>query len=80
MTTNYYIGQPFRNLPGGPTDMSNINVGTSSTAADYIELRFMTVNGATPTGLTARDIVQFCKNVVENVLNRDSTTFGLPAS
>jgi hypothetical protein len=59
MSVDHYFSFPFRQIPGGNLMLDNVHSGTSSTPADYMELRWMADTGAGPTGVTRKDIIIF---------------------
>ena len=56
MATDHFVSIPFRELPLGQFDNSGLHSGTSSTATDFIELRWQSDTGSGATGVTKKDI------------------------
>jgi hypothetical protein len=67
--TNLYLGINTRNQ--NFSDSSTIDVASSSTATDYMELRMMTIkaDGVTATGLTRQDVVKNLKTFERFIKN-----------
>jgi hypothetical protein len=56
--TNQFVSIPFREVVGGETFNGNMHSGTSTSAADYIELRWIEyTTGTTASGVTRKDIL-----------------------
>jgi len=73
MATNHFLSIPFRTLHDINDGGVDLVSGSSSTAADYIELRWMTDtvgDGNHPTNVTKRDLITafraFQKWIVED--------------
>lgn len=77
MATDHFVSIPKRELPGGVLDNSALHSGTSSTAADFIELRWQSNDGSDPTGVTKKDILValevFERFIIEGGIVSDGT-------
>jgi hypothetical protein len=70
-TTDHFIAIPYRRLVLGEADSSAIVVGTSSSAASFLELRWQedtVADAAHPTGITRKDILIFLE-VIEKFIH-----------
>jgi hypothetical protein len=58
VATNWFVSVPFREVVGGETNNAGLHSGTSTSGADFIELRMMQyTTGTTSTGLTRKDVL-----------------------
>lgn len=68
MATDHFISIPFRNVAASELDWTTVHHGTSSTATDFLELRWQEDTGSGPTGVTRKDIMRFMEHVVERFI------------
>lgn len=54
---DHFVSIPFRRLVRNDLDNSGLHSGTSSTATDFIELRWQSNDGTNPTGVTRQDVL-----------------------
>ena len=54
-----FISWPNRQIVGGDLMLNDVNLGTSSTAADYFEVRY-----TTGVGITRKDFVLFLESMI----------------
>lgn len=57
MSTDHFVSIPKRRLIHNDLDNSGLHSGTSSTATDFIELRWQSDTGSGATGVTRQDIL-----------------------
>jgi hypothetical protein len=69
MATDHFISIPFRNVAQSELDWTTIHHGTSSTATDFLELRWQEDTGSGPTGITRKDIIRFMEGVLTRFIN-----------
>lgn len=64
MATDHFISIPYRTVVGSELDWSTVHHGSSTTATDFLELRWQEDTGSGATGVTRKDIIRFMEGVV----------------
>lgn len=59
MATDHFVSFVKRQVPGGEQMLGAIHSGTSSTGADFLELRWQEDTGSGATGVTKKDVILF---------------------
>ena len=69
MSTDHFVSFIKRENPKGLLDTSGIHSGTSSTSADFMELRWQSDTGSGATGVTRKDVLLFLEYCEKFILN-----------